>query len=81
MSIESMTCNHLTVLKSYLAAFEHKLDSKPNGQNKYTFPDGLVLNVYETGKVVFQGPGANFPFAKQIEAMVNQINAPLSPSI
>ena len=76
-----MTCNLLPVLKAYLANFEHNLENKPNGQNKYSFPDGLVLNVYETtGRVVFQGTAADGQLARQIESMINQMNTPVSAS-
>ena len=71
----SMKCQHIDVLKIYLTKFEHKLDHKPNGQSMYTFCDGLVLNVYETGSVVFQGAAAYGDLAKKIEALINQINA------
>lgn len=79
MSIPSMDCSLVAVLKSYLSAFEHSLEAKPNGQNMYTFPDGLVLNVYETtGKVVFQGASAGGPLAQQIASIINQINTPVA---
>ncbi|EOV0101285.1 hypothetical protein NB600_18315 [Vibrio antiquarius] len=77
MSIPSMTCNHVQVLKAYLATTPHTLEAKPNGQNKYTFPDGLVVNLYDTtGKVVFQGSVATSQFGQQIVQMVNQMNVP-----
>lgn len=81
MSVTPMTCNFLPVLKAYLANFEHTLENKPNGQNKYSFPDGLILNIYETtGKVVFQGTAAGGQLALQIESMINQMNTPISDS-
>ncbi|MCD9474423.1 MULTISPECIES: hypothetical protein [Photobacterium] len=69
-----MKCLHIDVLKMYLTKFEHKLDHKPNGQSMYTFYDGLVLNVYETGSIVFQGTAAHGDLAKQIQALIEQIN-------
>ncbi len=78
MTVPSMICNHVSVLRSYLSTIEHHLESKPNGQLKYTFPDQLILNVYETtGSVVFQGPGAGGDLAYKIAAMVKQINTPV----
>jgi hypothetical protein len=78
MSIQPMNCNHVSVLKAYLSTVEHNLEAKPNGQLKYSFPDGLVLNVYETtGKVVFQGTAPGGDFAQQIAAMINQMNTPV----
>ena len=75
MSVNPISCNHLNVLKSYLSNVEHTLESKPNGQYKYTFTDGLVLNVYETtGKVVFQGKGSDSEFANQINEIISHIN-------
>ncbi|EKF9854002.1 hypothetical protein O1D29_003516 [Vibrio cholerae] len=72
-----MTCEHVQVLKAYLATVPHQLDAKPNGQNKYTFPDGLVVNLYDTtGKVVFQGNVSTSQFAPQIVQMINQMNVP-----
>jgi len=37
MSVKPTKCNHLNVLKPYLATVEHTHESKPNGQSKYTF--------------------------------------------
>ncbi|MFN3581180.1 MAG: hypothetical protein ACK4VV_12000 [Pseudomonas sp.] len=75
MSVKPTKCNHLSVLKPYLGTVAHTLESKPNGQNKYTFEDGLVLNLYETtGKVVFQGKGSGSDFAIQVNEMIDTIN-------
>lgn len=74
-TVPSMVCNVLPALKGYLASIQHNLESRPNGQLKYTFPDGLILNVYETtGSVVFQGAGAGGSLAHQIAAVINQLN-------
>ena len=81
MSNATMTCSHIQVLKAYLSTVEHNLQSKPNGQLMYTFPDGLVLNVYETtGKVVFQGSAPGGHFAQQIALIINQMNIPVLQS-
>ncbi|WP_330212269.1 hypothetical protein [Pseudomonas sp. Z18(2022)] len=78
MSIPTMICSHVSVLKEYLSKFMTNLEAKPNGQLMYSFTDGLVLNVYETtGKVVFQGTAPGGGIANQIAAMINQINAPV----
>lgn len=49
----ALKCQNIELLKSYLGQFEHELSNKPNGQSMYKFPNGLVLNLYETGSVVF----------------------------
>jgi hypothetical protein len=78
MSLPPMECKRIDVLKTYLSGFLHVQEAKPNGQCMYTFPDGLVLNVYETtGKVVFQGSNANGQLAQQIAIMITQINTPI----
>lgn len=75
----SMKCNNIASLKAYLAGFTHQLDHKPNGQSMYKFEDGLTLNVYDTGSVVFQGAGAAAPFAAQVTNLINVINLPIAP--
>lgn len=70
----SIKCQHTDVLKSFLTKFEHQLAHKPNGQCMYTFTDGLVLNVYDTGSVVFQGSGAHGELANNIQGLIEQIN-------
>ncbi|WP_339456457.1 hypothetical protein [Pseudomonas sp. EA_65y_Pfl1_P120] len=75
MSIPTMTCSHVSVLKEYLSKIMTNLEAKPNGQLMYSFTDGLILNVYETtGRVVFQGTAPGGVIAAQIAAMINQIN-------
>lgn len=81
MTIPKTNCKNIAALKSYLADFEHTLESKPNGQSKYTFQDKLVLNLYETGSVVFQGMGASLPFAKQVNKFIDSINNAIPPII
>ena len=80
MTVPSTSCNNVPALKAYLAGFEHNLESKPNGQSKYTFSDNLVLNVYETGAVVFQGKGAGSPFAVQVNQYIETVNNAIPPS-
>ncbi|WP_206054233.1 hypothetical protein [Klebsiella sp. K-Nf6] len=75
----SMKCCNIAALKAYLAGFPHKLDYKPNGQSMYGFDDGLTLNVYDTGSVVFQGAGAAGLLAVQIANLINLINKPINP--
>ncbi|MBX8518690.1 hypothetical protein K5D68_12845 [Pseudomonas cichorii] len=78
MSLPPMICSHVSVLRAYLSTVTHNFEAKPNGQLMYSFPDGLILNVYETtGKVVFQGSAPGGDLAKQIAAMINQINTPV----
>ncbi|BBL71567.1 hypothetical protein MoryE10_21730 [Methylogaea oryzae] len=72
----SSKCLKLDLLKTFLGNFEHTLDNKPNGQSMYTFTNGLVLNVYETGSVVFQGSETDGTLAKQIRAFIDSVNAP-----
>lgn len=66
----------LDLLKSFLSNFEHKLDNKPNGQSMYTFSNGLVLNVYETGSIVFQGLETDGDLAQHIRSFIQSTNAP-----
>lgn len=40
----------------------------------YKFSDELVLNVYETGSVVFQGQGASSALAIQIKSFIESMN-------
>lgn len=69
-----MKCSHIDVLKTYLTKYPHQLDHKPNGQSMYKFDDGLVLNVYETGSIVFQGQGSSSELANQIRSFIASIN-------
>jgi ribonuclease HIII len=71
-----MKCLKPDMLKAFLTNFEHTLNNKPNGQNMYTFVNGLVLNVYETGSVVFQGEETKGDFANQIKVFIESVNAP-----
>lgn len=76
---KSIKCNNIASLKAYLGGFQHQLNHKPNGQSMFKFADGLTLNIYETGAVVFQGNGASSPFANQVATLIDQINAPVTP--
>ena len=72
----SHKCLKPEMLKAFLGNLEHTLDNKPNGQSMYKFPNGLVLNVYETGSVVFQGSETSGTLAEQIKSFINSVNAP-----
>lgn len=72
----SLKCLKPEMLKSFLGSIEHTLDNKPNGQSMYKFTNGLVLNVYDTGSVVFQGNDVNGTLANQIKAFIASVNAP-----
>ncbi len=75
VTVPTMVCTVLPALKGYLSSIPHLLESRPNGQLKYTFGDGLILNVYETtGSVVFQGGGASGALAHQIATIITQLN-------
>ena len=74
----SVKCFHIDVLKSFLTKFEHQLAHKPNGQSMYSFTDGLVLNVYDTGSVVFQGTNPHGELAQNIKGLIEQINSQFS---
>ncbi len=76
--LKTMKCINIACLKAYFSGFHHQYDMKPNGQNMYTFPSGLVINVYETGSVVMQGV-TNTPFATNVVALINVINTPVQP--
>lgn len=71
-----MKCLKVDILKTFLSNFEHTLDNKPNGQSMYRFVNGLVLNVYETGSVVFQGDEVNGNLANNIRDFIKSVNAP-----
>lgn len=72
----SYKCLKPEMLKSFLSNFEYILDNKPNGQSMYTFTNGLILNVYDTGSVVFQGKEIDGTLANQIRDFINSVNAP-----
>lgn len=74
----TLKCYQVDVLKLFLSKIEHTLENKPNGQSMYTFPNGLVLNVYETGSVVFQGNDSNNILKPQIENFIAHVNAPFA---
>jgi len=73
-----MKCLKPDVLKTFLSNIEHTLNNKPNGQSMYKFTNGLVLNVYETGSVVFQGENVDGELAGQIKAFIESVNAPFN---
>jgi len=74
----SHKCLKPEMLKSFLGNLEHTLDNKPNGQSMYKFSNGLVLNVYETGSVVFQGSETDGTLANQIKSFIDSVNAPFA---
>lgn len=71
-----MKCLKPEMLKAFLGSIEHTLNNKPNGQSMYKFANGLVLNIYETGSVVFQGEHTEGELANQIRAFIESVNAP-----
>ena len=71
----ALKCQNIELLKSYLGQFEHELSNKPNGQSMYKFPNGLVLNLYETGSVVFQGENVTGDLVDKITNFINSVNA------
>ncbi len=73
-----MKCLKPDILKTFLSNIEHTLNNKPNGQSMYKFTNGLVLNVYETGSVVFQGENVDGELAGQIKAFIESVNAPFN---
>jgi ribonuclease HIII len=72
----SYKCLKLDLLKSFLSNFDHTLELKPNGQNMYKFNNELIINVYETGSVVFQGHETSGILAQQVTDFINSVNAP-----
>lgn len=72
----SQKCLKPEILKTFLGNLEHTLDNKPNGQSMYKFPNGLVVNFYETGSVVFQGSETDGALANQIKTFIDSANAP-----
>lgn len=75
----SHKCQKPEVLKTFLGTLEHTLDNKPNGQSMYKFQNGLVVNLYETGSVVFQGSETEGKLATQIKTFIDSANAPFVP--
>lgn len=71
-------CFNIAALKAAISAYEHSHEIKPNGQSMYKFPNGLVLNIYDTGSCVFQGAEINGTIANQINTIISAINAPYS---
>ena len=74
----SIKCLKVDLLKNFLNNFECTLENKPNGQSMYKFTNGLILNLYETGSVVFQGADTDGNLATQIKNHIDSINAPFS---
>lgn len=72
----TLKCFNVPALKSSLSSFEHTHESKPNGQSMYKFPNGFILNVYDTGSCVFQGSDVNGITASQVTAIITALNAP-----
>jgi hypothetical protein len=62
----------------FLLKFNCEKDfSLPNGQHKYTFPDGLVFNLYiTTGAYTYQGINVDGQTARRIAEIIDCINKP-----
>lgn len=72
-----MKCNYPDILELFLSKFSCTKEDLPNGQHKYTFPDGLVVNVYiTTGSVVYQGGTVSGQTANRIAGIIDCINKP-----
>jgi hypothetical protein len=69
-----MKCNYPDILELFLSKFSCTKEDLPNGQHKYTFPDELVVNVYATGSVVYQGSNISGQTANRIAEIINCIN-------
>ena len=71
----TIKCKNLNLLHSYLLTRSPQLEHKPNGQDCYKFQgDELVISVYKTTTVQFQGNGANGEFAKKVKEFIEDIN-------
>jgi hypothetical protein len=63
-----------THLKEFIAKIPSSKEAKPNGQTKYTFSDGLVINLYETGAYVFQGNIKSL-LKNRVEVYIESLNS------
>jgi|GEM_PF-2786413 hypothetical protein len=69
-------CSNIESLKSFVqdnfpdVSIEHPTDI----QTKYTFRDGLVMNIYETGTVNFQGRSHESKTKLVLIEAINAIN-------
>jgi hypothetical protein len=67
---------YVRLFGSFLISNGGRLSKHPNGQNKYIFPTGLVMNVYETtGTVTIQGKNYTGKLKKKIDKFINTIKA------
>lgn len=73
-----MKCNYPDILELFLSKFDCQRDvSLPSGQHKYTFPDGLIFNLYiTTGSCTYQGNNINGQTAYRIAEIIDCINNP-----
>jgi len=80
MSNKPITCNNITALKAILAS-SATLDTTTNGVSKYTFKNGTIVNVFDTGTVNFQGKiTANCQIKEEVINIINTINKPFCSS-
>jgi ribonuclease HIII len=67
-------CNNIGALKETLASMGAKNEHLAGGQHKYTLPDGLIINIYNTGSIVINGKNTDSEQAKAIENRIQSIN-------
>ncbi|MEQ5236065.1 hypothetical protein ABN255_20400 [Providencia rettgeri] len=71
-----MKCSNIQALESFvLATYPGVETDKPTQeQHKFTFKCGLVMNIYTTGTVNFQGNSGNSTTMIGIVNVINSIN-------
>ena len=71
----AITCGDVQRLIGHLAnSYPTAQETMPDaiGTKKFSFPDGLIVNVFHNGTVNFQGKPS--PISKEIEGQVEIIN-------
>ena len=75
MSNSSLKCHHQDLLALFLSKLPATLNDKlPSGQRQYTFANGLVVNLYETATVTFQGKETDSQLASLIYEYIDLVN-------
>ncbi len=73
----TLHCLKPKILEAFISEMGATHADKPHGQSMYTFPNGLVVNVYQTkGTVTFAGKEIEGIEARQISNFISTVNAP-----
>ena len=71
-----MKCSNTQALEAFITAtYPSVIIVQPTlEQRKFTFPCGLIMNIYTTGTVIFQGNSGNSTTMIGIVNVINTIN-------